>query len=408
MNKTININLGGYFLHIDESAYQKLKRYLEAVSKYLSNDPEGKDEIINDIEARISELLSEKITDTRQVVNEKDIKEIIKIMGEPEEFIENDQEYSETLSSGKGGERKTKKLFRDFEGKFLGGVSAGMAYYLNLDVVWIRLAFIVTTIFSGIGLFTYIILWIVTPEAKTTAEKLQMEGEKVTIDTIEKKIRKEFGSIKETFEDGAKKVKKKVTNGFQKNEGKAVSGLQELVSIVEKTLSIAFTIITKCIGIVIVIFSATVIITTVIGIFSLICFQLLGYEKELINLPYFIYDSVIPYWLLMTTLFIFLNLPFLILFIFGLGIVSNNVKRFRKTTSLSLLGIWIIALLILIFTVIEKETMNAYQGTRVSVSKQVFKPRNTCVLSMASNENPSFPAFATQRYSTRDYHNVRG
>ena len=78
MNKTININLGGFFFHIDEIAFQKLKRYLDSISRSLSDDPQGKNEIISDIEARISELLSEKITDARQVVNESDIDEVIK------------------------------------------------------------------------------------------------------------------------------------------------------------------------------------------------------------------------------------------------------------------------------------------------------------------------------------------
>ena len=91
MNKTININLGGYFFHIDETAYKKLKKYLDAIAKSLSDDPEGKNEIIADIEARICELLSEKITETRQVVNELDIHHIIKIMGEPEDYSDHDE-----------------------------------------------------------------------------------------------------------------------------------------------------------------------------------------------------------------------------------------------------------------------------------------------------------------------------
>lgn len=86
MNKTININLGGIFFHIDEIAYQKLKRYLDAIRKSLSDDPQGRDEIINDIEHRIGELLSERITNDRQVVNENDIDEITKIMGKPEDI----------------------------------------------------------------------------------------------------------------------------------------------------------------------------------------------------------------------------------------------------------------------------------------------------------------------------------
>ena len=61
MNKTININLGGIFFHIDELAYQKLKLYLDAIRRSLSDDPQGRDEILNDIELRIGELLSERI-----------------------------------------------------------------------------------------------------------------------------------------------------------------------------------------------------------------------------------------------------------------------------------------------------------------------------------------------------------
>lgn len=396
MNKTININIGGYFFHIDENAYQKLKRYLEAVSKSLNNDPQGKDEIIDDIEARISELLSEKITDTRQVVNEQDINDIIKIMGEPEEYIENDQEGANSQSNGQREERKTKKLFRDFEGKFLGGVCAGMAYYLNLDVVWIRLAFIVTTIFSGIGLISYIILWVVTPGAKTTAEKLQMEGEKVTIDTIEKKIRKEFGSLKETLEDSAEKVKKKVVNGFQKSKKGTLFGFQDLVDIIGKALNIVFTVVAKCVGIVILFISTTVLIAIILGMFSLICFELLGYEKELMYLPYFIYDSMIPYWVLMTALFILISVPFLTLFILGLRIVSKNTRRFHKTASLCLLGIWIVALFTLLFTMIEKETINAYEGTQISISEQMFEPKETFSLKMTNGESLSFRELQTK------------
>lgn len=188
MNKTININLGGFFFHIDEIAYQKLRRYLESISKSLSDDPQGKNEIIPDIEARISELLSEKITDARQVVNEGDIDDIIVIMGQPEDYADAEQEYSDASYSYTRNNASGKKLFRDGDDKFLGGVCSGVGHYFNIDVIWIRLAFIVL-LFSGFSPLIYIILWILLPEAKTTSEKLQMEGEAVNIDNIEKKIR---------------------------------------------------------------------------------------------------------------------------------------------------------------------------------------------------------------------------
>jgi len=59
MNKTVNINLGGMFFHIDEDAYQKLTRYFDAIKRSLSKSS-GQEEIIKDIEMRVSELLTEK------------------------------------------------------------------------------------------------------------------------------------------------------------------------------------------------------------------------------------------------------------------------------------------------------------------------------------------------------------
>ena len=153
MNKTININLGGFFFHIDEVAYRKLKRYLESISKSLSDDPQGKNEIIADIEARISELLSEKITDARQVVNEGDIDDIIKIMGQPEDYAQAEETFNESSYSYKRNSASGKKLFRDPDDKFLGGVASGIAHYFNVDSIWIRLGLLALFFGGGFGGF---------------------------------------------------------------------------------------------------------------------------------------------------------------------------------------------------------------------------------------------------------------
>ena len=389
MNKTININLGGYFFHIDETAYQKLRRYLDAISKSLSDDPQGKNEIIADIEARISELLSEKITDARQVVNEQDISNIIKIMGEPEDYSDNDESFQETKSKSNNGKSNFKKLFRDRENRFISGVSSGIAHYLDLDVVWIRIAFILLTVFSGMGLIAYIILWIVTPEATTTAEKLQMEGERVTIDNIEKKIREEFDSIKETIEDGANNVKKKVADGFQRNGKSTTSGLQDFLNVIGNIITVVFNIIGKFIGIIIIVFSSIILISIFFGVFSLGSFELLGYGENLINLPNFVYGSIIPYWILTICMFLLIGIPFLILFILGLRIISNKIKL-SKTVSLSLLGIWIIALLTVLFAGIDIGTSDAYNGTKIETYPLNFSSKDTLFLKMVNDDELYF------------------
>ena len=87
MNKTININLAGTFFHVDENAYGKLSRYLDAIRKSLSSDAQTGDEIMRDIEARIAELFSEKLESATQVVTTKELDEVIAVMGQPEDYM---------------------------------------------------------------------------------------------------------------------------------------------------------------------------------------------------------------------------------------------------------------------------------------------------------------------------------
>ena len=82
MNKTVNINLAGIFFHIDEDAYLKLQRYLEAIKRSFT-DSQDRSEIIADIEARIAELFSERVQNEKQVIRIKEVDEVISVMGQP-------------------------------------------------------------------------------------------------------------------------------------------------------------------------------------------------------------------------------------------------------------------------------------------------------------------------------------
>jgi phage shock protein PspC (stress-responsive transcriptional regulator) len=311
-------------------------------------------------------------------------------MGEPEDYSDHDENFQETKSKSNNGKNNFKKLFRDRENRFISGVSSGIAHYLDLDVVWIRIAFILLTVFSGMGLIAYIVFWIVTPEAKTTAEKLQMEGERVTIDNIEKKIREEFSSIKETIEDGANNVKKKVADGFQRNGKNTTSGLQDLLNVIGNMITVVFNVIGKFIGLIIVIFSSIILISIFFGVFSLGSFELLGYGDNLINLPDFVYDSIIPYWILSICMFIVIGFPFLILFILGLRIISSNIKQFSKTVSLSLLSVWIVALLTIVFAGIDIGTSDAYNGTKIENYPLNLSSKDTLFLKMINDDELYF------------------
>ena len=396
MNKTININLGGFFFHIDEIAYQKLKRYLESISRSLSDDPQGKNEIIADIEARISELLSEKITDARQVVNESDIDDIIKIMGQPEDYAEAEETYNEASYSYKRNNNSGKKLFRDGDDKFLGGVASGIAHYFNIDTIWIRLGLLALFFGGGFGFILYIILWILLPEAKTTAEKLQMEGEAVNIDNIEKKIREEFNAVSENvkdlanqasdkIKDGASEISQKVNKTFS-GKTKKNNGLQDFLNTIGKIILVFFKVIGKFIGAILVFVAAAVILSLIISGFSVGSLEWLNVDGEFLQYPPFFHDAILPKWLLTLSLFLIVGIPFLILFVLGLRILSSSVKKLSKATSLTLLGIWIVALLTLIFTGLDFGTSHANYGQSNTKTTLNLVENDTITLKMINDD----------------------
>lgn len=216
MNRTITMNLSGIIFHIEEDAYDKLNKYLSTIRSYFK-DSEGRDEIMNDIESRIAEMLQEKVSKTKQAVLMMDVENIISIMGKPEDFAgENTttEENKQSTSTGgnqnyNSGNHKRRRVFRDPDEKLLGGVCSGIASYFDFDPLWIRGAFAVSFFVFGTGFLLYLILWIIIPVAKTTAEKLEMRGEKVDVNNIGKAVNDEFEDFKKRMQDFGNEVSSK-------------------------------------------------------------------------------------------------------------------------------------------------------------------------------------------------------
>jgi hypothetical protein len=84
-----------------------------------------------------------------------------------------------------------------------------------------------------------------------------------------------------------------------------------------------------------------------------------------------------------------IGIPFVILFMLGLRIISSNVKSFNTTTKLSLLGVWIIALLGLAFTGINFATQKAYDGVFSQTEELYIVENDTLNVKMVGNEELS-------------------
>ena len=210
MKKNISINLQGIIFHIEEDGYEQLSRYLASIRTYFSNY-EGHEEIIADIESRIAEIFSARLNPGKQVISQEDVQYLISRMGNVTDFevaepIEEEIPYTTGRATSEGAYTSAgaKKLFRDLNHKVIAGVCSGIANYLSIDMVWIRLLFVILVIgipFSGgitsFGIILYIVLWIAMPASdslpETNIKKLFRDPEDKKIAGVASGIAKYFG-----------------------------------------------------------------------------------------------------------------------------------------------------------------------------------------------------------------------
>ena len=178
MKKTLTVNLGGTVFNIDDDAYRLLDNYLSNLKIHFRKEA-GADEIVDDIERRISELFAEKLSAGSQVITNAG-------GGYGAGAWSSNTAYSTTR----------RRLYRNPDDKMLGGVISGMAAYLGWDVTLLRLLLLVVLI-CGVGTLipVYIVCWLIIPEARTAAEKLSMRGEAVTVENIGKTVTDGFEKV---------------------------------------------------------------------------------------------------------------------------------------------------------------------------------------------------------------------
>ena len=375
MNKTISINLGGYFFHIDEDAYQKLTRYFDAIKRSLSY--EGRDEIIKDIESRIAELFQERLQNEKQVVGIKEIDEVISIMGQPEDY-KIDEDTSSNFNSDYSSTRSysnTRKLYRDKDNSMLGGVLSGLGHYLGIDPLWLRIIMVILFFGFGTGLLIYIILWILVPEAITNNQKLEMKGEPINISNIEKKV-------KEGFDD----ITGKINNlDHQKIANTAKSGANQVASTIGDLFLSIFKAFAKIIGAFMMFFSSMALLGITIASIIMIFSSSLS-DKMKFNFMDTPFDSDVPFWLQGILLLFTVGIPFLFLIILGLKLLLNNMKPMANYVKYGLIAIWVIALSASIYLGIQQAKQVGFKGKVVQKEYLNIQSTDTLFIKMEIND----------------------
>ncbi|WP_310992071.1 PspC domain-containing protein [Aequorivita marina] len=384
MNKTVNINLAGISFHIDEDAYVKLSRYLDAIRKSLKND-DGSEEIMQDIEARIAELFSEKRGEPNQVITLQILDQVIEVMGQPEDY-EVDDEIFEDVPPTSGANHKAsgttrrKQLFRDIDNKYISGVSSGIGHFLGIDAIWIRLLWVLLVV-AGFGspILVYILFWILVPPAITTSEKLKMTGEPVNISNIEKKF-------KEGFDNVADRVK---NVDYDKYGNKVKTGASSFFDSLGELIVSLFKIFAKLIGVLIIIISLTTLIGLVIGFFTVGTVDFWG-NTEIAEKIAMIDTTNAPIWLLALLTFFVVGIPFFALFILGLKLLISNLKPMSATLKIFLIVVWALSLIGLAVFGIKQATEQAYDGNFIEEQTLAINPGDTLRLSMRADKQYSY------------------
>lgn len=332
MKKAIKINLSGIIFHIDDDAYEKLKKYLDDISSYFSDQEESK-EIINDIETRIAELFEEKRTKDEEVINIEMVNEVIDIMGNPEDIADTGEEPTGEKKYAGSGRTKNKRLYRDPDNTVISGVCGGLGAYFNIDPLIFRLLFIFVFFFGGASLLLYIILWIVLPRAETAAQKLEMRGEPVNVSNIEKKVKKEYEAAKENVKAAANSETVKRTK----------NAANDFFSSLGQVFLVFFKVILIIIGTSLVLAGIGIIIALISGTF--VGLHLLPFGPYDFSLSEFLTPFSDP--VSITLLVISLTLLFLIpvvAMVYGLIKLIFSIKTRNRGLTIGATTLWVVAL----------------------------------------------------------------
>ncbi len=235
MKKSFSVNIDGRIFNIDEDAYDLLQSYLQQLSTAFGSGNDS-DEIVSDIEARVSEHLAEMCPTS--VVSIRDINSVIDIIGRPEQIGAEAGETDNTANaedsdSGNSAAttpppfpsadqaRDSRKLFRDVEDSVFGGVLSGFAKYNGWSTTTVRLCAVIIALLTTVWpcILAYIIAWIIIPPAQTAEQKLRMAGMPVTAATIGQTVR-----------DTANRAAEGLNNSFFSILGRAIAAFAGFIA----------------------------------------------------------------------------------------------------------------------------------------------------------------------------------
>ncbi|MDI3526303.1 MAG: hypothetical protein PWR03_486 [Tenuifilum sp.] len=355
MDKIVNVSIGGISFTLEAEAYSILTKYLNEVESRLSNKSFAK-EVLADIEYRIAELLSERVK-PKKVVPPETINSIVEQIGYPDEDVNSQKQTKQDYTH-------RKRIYRDSDEGIIAGVCSGLGAYFRVDPLVFRAIFIGLLFLHGFGLLFYLILWLSIPKAKTPLQKMEMMGDKQSIDNLLNEIKEDINSI-------GTKIKKSEKDGIL---GKLINLLGQILIYILKAIGIIVKVIAIIIGSVLIAGMLLLFISLVFAIFfasyGLSHFTFLGGIGISLNE---IISSVIDissgYWITIP-LFLVFAIPIVALIYAGFRIIFR-VKAKDKNLAIIALVLWASAIFALSITTFLQ--VKSFSASGQHVSKVLIK-----------------------------------
>lgn len=329
MDKAIKINLAGILFQIEAEAYYMLRDYLQAIERHFKNIAGG-NETIEDIESRIAEIFSTQ-QNTAGIISKENVEAMMGILGNPADFEQPGGQQERPYEAA-----ARRRLYRNPDDSIVAGVCGGIGAYVDMDSVWIRIIFILLTIFFGIGVIIYLALWIALQKAISENQKKELYGSSYSASAYS-------SGRYNTGNSGASHSSSQVNDGLNR----IGNAFDEVFRVLGNFFFVFFRIIMIIAGVVFVVAGFTLIVTFVMGFFfkypGLISIGSLNtnllYVPDLINC---VVNPVMTPWI-MTLMLIAVVLPLAALVYWGIKMIFWFRAR-DGVLSLIFLVIWVMSI----------------------------------------------------------------
>ncbi|CAG4988638.1 hypothetical protein DYBT9275_00127 [Dyadobacter sp. CECT 9275] len=224
-----------------------------------------------------------------------------------------------------------KKFYRDPDRKVVSGVAAGVASYFGIDLGVVRFLWVLSILLFGTGVIIYIVLGVIAPSANTLTEKMEMQGEPITLSNIE-------SNIKQSLDPDAKAGEEHIVSKILLLPFRAIA---LIIGALGKLLKGLGPVVRILIGVILVGFSSISLLTLVVG--SAIALGLMNsVQFDNLPVPFMIFQEL-PGSLILSGILV-AAIPLVFLLLLGLTLLSNK-KIVSGTVWLTLAGLWIVGII---------------------------------------------------------------